>query len=468
MKMILLILLTILNFNAFANTNCIICANPMGGTFASASLCLEKCNACTTDCQQWDNPTSTPTVPCIICANPMGGTFGSASLCLEKCNACTADCQQWDNPPPTHTVPCKICANPMGLTFASASLCLEKCNACTEDCQQWGDDPSPSGYKMLWMNEKTTDIYIWYLNDKYKIDDTKGDSINPGFMKYEPNSKGWEVRSYHTNSSGLTKMTWMKTSGTSATVWNINSKEKLISKDSVVIPTTSSRSSTPGFFLYDSNNPGWSVVDNHFYDDGTSEMLWMNDSSKILTIWYIKKNGNIDTSKADKGFRTPEIDPKHVVGYTPVDYHVTSDGARILWRHDTSAKATLWLYDNSWKKTAMSFKNFEGPSEFRAASYHINKNDTAELIWEKQSSGDVEIWHLDASNNKIGNANKFNHSNLDKSWIVVGLSGDYTSNKKVKIVSSKNVSVPINSKTGKKMNREINNANKKRPKHISP
>jgi len=132
------------------------------------------------------------------------------------------------------------------------------------------------------------------------------------------------------------------------------------------------------------------VANNDIDNDGHSDVIWGNDNTGNLSIWFGASSGY-------SGFL--DLDP-----ISDTDFHIQGTGdfngdgnTDILWWNQTTGDLLVWHMNGSGKIDEQSIGNITdttweiiGPADF-------NGDGTADIFWHNTVSGQMSIWYMDAS-----------------------------------------------------------------------
>ena len=145
---------------------------------------------------------------------------------------------------------------------------------------------------------------------------------------------------------------------------------------------------TTPFLINISNDVSVDVVNpartpSDFNHDGSSDVLWRNDSSGHVYWWEVHNGSALSRDSGSSG-----IDHK-VVGIGDFNGDGTSD---VLWRNDSSGHVGSWEMHNdafAWRDLGGS-----GVDHTVAGIGDFNGDGTSDVVWRNDSSGHVGIWEM--------------------------------------------------------------------------
>jgi hypothetical protein len=151
-----------------------------------------------------------------------------------------------------------------------------------------------------------------------------------------------------------------------------------------------------------------------FNGDGTSDVLWRNNSSGHVGIWEMHNNVQTWRDLGGSG-----VDHK-VVGVGQFNSDTTSD---LFWRNDSSGHVGIWEMHNglpTWRDLGGS-----GVDHKVVGVGLFNSDTTSDILWRNDSSGHVGIWEM---HNNVQTWRDLGGSGVDHKVVGIGdFNGDQTS-----------------------------------------
>jgi hypothetical protein len=148
----------------------------------------------------------------------------------------------------------------------------------------------------------------------------------------------------------------------------------------------------------------WQIVaSGDFNHDGHPDLLWRNTTSQNLVIWTM--NG---TSKVGNVIPNPSqaVNSNWRV-VAALDYD--GDGNRdLLWYNDTSGKIVLWYMDASVVRITGAFTNPSGAGNnnwkvVAGGDFGPESGGTPfanDIVWRNDTSGRLVVWQMDRAGNR--------------------------------------------------------------------
>ncbi len=155
-----------------------------------------------------------------------------------------------------------------------------------------------------------------------------------------------------------------------------------------------------------------------FNGDGTSDVLWQNQSTGSVVVWLVNKQGGILSSPT-----LAAVDPTvwKLAGIGDFNGDGTSD---VLWQNLSTGSVVAWLIKNG-AITGMPTLSSADPTWKLAGVGDFNGDKTSDILWYNQSTGLVGAWIIkNATFNRwagLGTADP-------KTWRVAGV-GDFNGDK---------------------------------------
>ncbi|MCC6124849.1 MAG: hypothetical protein IT426_07805 [Pirellulales bacterium] len=119
--------------------------------------------------------------------------------------------------------------------------------------------------------------------------------------------------------------------------------------------------------------------------DGTSDVLWFNQSTGVLGAWIVK-NGT-----TQNWTQIGQIDPAvwKPIGVGDFNGDKTAD---VLWQNQTTGGVGAWIMKNA-VYTAWAYFDAVDPAVWRPSGVgDFNGDGTADLLWQNMSTGGVGAW----------------------------------------------------------------------------
>jgi hypothetical protein len=127
-----------------------------------------------------------------------------------------------------------------------------------------------------------------------------------------------------------------------------------------------------------------------FYGDGRTDLLWVNETSRDLSMWLA----------GDSGFAVSPLG-SYPVGWQPVGAEdIQGDGrADILWRHTPTGSFAYWVMNGASIVRVVNIDP-KAPASYRVvASGDFNGDGLVDLAWTSDAARDLWVW--------LGDGNSF-------------------------------------------------------------
>jgi len=190
----------------------------------------------------------------------------------------------------------------------------------------FGDFDGSGTQDILWQNTTTGSLSIWYMSV-----DGSGNPVFVSKSAYSGSITGWSIAGYGDfDGSGTQDFLWQNTTTGSLSIW-------YMSVDGAGNPAFTSKSAYSGYIL------GWSIAGFGDFDgSGTQDILWQNNATGSLSIWYMSVDGSGSPVFSSKVAYAGNISTWTIVQYSDYDANGTTD---ILWQNNASGSLQAWMMD---------------------------------------------------------------------------------------------------------------------------
>lgn len=142
-----------------------------------------------------------------------------------------------------------------------------------------------------------------------------------------------------------------------------------------------------------------------FNADGWPDIVWRNTATQKLKIWTLAGTQVTGTIVPNPD---QAVDANwKIVGTLDFD----GDGARdFLWYNPNSGKIVFWFMDANVQRITGQFANPSnaGDNNWKVVAtgdYGVGPGglaDTADIVWQNETSGNIVIWYMDRAGNRTG------------------------------------------------------------------
>jgi hypothetical protein len=140
--------------------------------------------------------------------------------------------------------------------------------------------------------------------------------------------------------------------------------------------------------------PGWKIVAvADFNRDGKPDLVWQNDTTRQVTVWYMGGAGGATLVGANW------IDPAGQPGWKVVaaaDFN--GDGQPdLVWQNDTTRQVTVWYMGGAGGATLVGTNWIDPagqPGWKIVAAADFNRDGKPDLVWQSDASRQVVVWYM--------------------------------------------------------------------------
>jgi hypothetical protein len=148
----------------------------------------------------------------------------------------------------------------------------------------------------------------------------------------------------------------------------------------------------------------WHLVTScDFNGSGKPDLLWYNDSTGELQIWFMDGYSIRDRRTVADWYGSPMIvgPPWSVVGANDLDIGVDGYGyAHIIWHNDVTGETKYWMLrgETYYFSQTVSDPNgiplLVGSPWSIVATGDLNRDGNPDIIWYNAASGETQIWYM--------------------------------------------------------------------------
>jgi hypothetical protein len=249
---------------------------------------------------------------------------------------------------------------------------------------------------ILWQNQANGRLEVWYMDG---VIATGSAPLNPG----QVGDLDWKiVGTADFNNDSRPDILWQNQSSGLLEVWYMD-RETLTS----AAPLNPSQVS----------DLSWQIVaTGDFNGDGKPDILWQNQANGLLMVWYMDGATRASSAPLNPGQLS---DPSwKIVGVADFNADGKPD---ILWQNQASGLLMVWYMDGV-RQTGSAPLN---PGQVRDLDWKIqaaadfNGDGKPDILWQHQGDGLLMVWYMDGAT-QTGSA-ALNPSQVsDPNWKIVG------------------------------------------------
>ena len=139
--------------------------------------------------------------------------------------------------------------------------------------------------------------------------------------------------------------------------------------------------------------PGWTLASaGDFNGDGTPDLVWQNDSSRQVVVWYMGYEQGKNIFLAFEWLSASGVPGWRVVGTGDLNGNGRPD---LVWQNDSSRQVVVW-----WDKQGMGFQSWDWLSSAGVAGWSVvgvadfNRDGRLDLVGQNDVSRQVVVWYM--------------------------------------------------------------------------
>jgi len=182
------------------------------------------------------------------------------------------------------------------------------------------------------------------------------------------------------NGDGRQDVVWMNTTTRQVTVWYMGGTGGVVFQ---------------GYnYLSSGGVPGWHVVAAaDFNGDGVPDLVWLNDQTRQATVWYMGGAGGAVL----QGWNC--LSSAGVPGWSIVaaaDFN--GDGVPdLVWQNDSTRQVTVWYMGGAGGAVFQGWNYLSAagyPGWHVAAAADFNGDGVPDVVWQNDSTRKVLVWYM--------------------------------------------------------------------------
>jgi len=270
-----------------------------------------------------------------------------------------------------------------------------------------GDFDGDGRQDVVWMNTTSRQATVWYLGGT-------GGVMFRGWNYLAPTGQtGWQiVAAADFDGNGVPDLVWQNDTTGQVTVWYIGGAGGAVLQ---------------GWnYLSQSSISGWHVVAAADFDgNGVPDLVWQNDSTRQVTVWYMGGAGgavfqgwNYLSASGFPGW--------HVAAAADFNGDGVPD---VVWQNDSTRQVLVWYMGGPGGATyeGQAYLDQAGQAGWTVmGANNFSGDGVPDLVWENDTSDQVKVWYMGGT----GGATMQNWAWLDSGgepgWRVVVPSGRVT------------------------------------------
>ncbi len=167
--------------------------------------------------------------------------------------------------------------------------------------------------------------------------------------------------------------------------------------------------------------PDWKVVaTGDFNRDGNIDIVWQNESTRQVTVWYLGRDATGAPVRIGWNFLSSSGVPGwHVVGAADFNADGSPD---IVWQNDNTRQVTVWYLGGAQGNVFLGWTSLTaGVAGWRVAAVNdFNADRRPDLVWQNDSTRQVTVWYMGGANGDAFLGWSYLTSSGVPGWSVIG------------------------------------------------
>jgi hypothetical protein len=231
---------------------------------------------------------------------------------------------------------------------------------------------------LVFQNDTTGQVTVWYMGGAQGATFQGWNYLNSSSLA------GWKVvGAADFNGDGHPDLVWQNDTTRQVTVWYMGGAQ--------------GNTFLGWNYLSSVGVAGWKVVGAaDFNGDGTPDLIWQNDTTRQVTVWYM--GGALGNTFLGWNY----LSSTGVAGWTVVgSADFNGDGhPDLVWQNDTTGQVTVWYMGGAQGATFLGWNYLSsagvaGWTVVGAADF--NGDGTPDLIWQNDTTRQVTVWYMGGS-----------------------------------------------------------------------
>jgi hypothetical protein len=253
--------------------------------------------------------------------------------------------------------------------------------------------------QIIWTNDATRQATVWQLHGP------RGQLQSAWWWMHSAGAPGWKIVGLgDLDRNGATDLIWQQDSTRQVTAWYQSGPQNT--------------ANTGWQWINAAGAPGWTVVATADFDrNGIPDLVWQNDTTRQVTVWYMGgSQGNVNLGWA--WLHAAGAPGWRVVAAADFNGDGIPD---LIWQNDATRQVTIWYMSGSQGNvnTGWDWMNSAGAPGWRVAgAADVDGDGVPDLIWQNDATRQATVWYMGGANGNVNVGWDWIYSAPAPSWTI--------------------------------------------------